>query len=60
MNLHKNVRIMQKFTPELLIVLKVVYSCCFGFKGNLEFPDFLQKLFYNINYRTDRFFKKQM
>ena len=23
----------------------------FGLKGNLDFPDFLQKKFYNINYR---------
>ena len=26
-------------------------SCCFGLRGNLDFPDFLQKKFYNINYR---------
>ena len=40
----------QNYTPELLIALKMVYSCFFGLRGNLDFPDFLQKKFYNINY----------
>ena len=39
----------QNYTPELLIALKVLYSCFFGLRGNLDFPDFLQKKFYNIN-----------
>ena len=26
------------------------YSCCFGLSGNLDFLDFHQKKFYNINY----------
>ena len=39
----------QNYTPELLIALKMVYSCFFGWRGNLNFPDFLQKKFYNIN-----------
>ena len=39
----------QNYTPELLIVLKMVYSCFFGLRGSLDFPDFLQKKFYNIN-----------
>ena len=30
---------------------KISYSCRFGLRGNLDFPDFLQKKFYNINYR---------
>ena len=30
--------------------LKMVYPCCFGLRGNLDFSDFLQKKFYNINY----------
>ena len=34
-----------------LIALKIVYSCFFGLRGNLDFPDFLQKKFYNINSR---------
>ena len=37
---------------ELFISLKMAISCCFGLRGNLDFPDFLQKKFYNINYRT--------
>ena len=38
----------QNYTPELLIALKIAYSCFFGLRGNLEIPDFLQKKFYNI------------
>ena len=26
----------------------MAYSCCFSLGGNLDFPDFLQKRFYNI------------
>ena len=29
----------------------MAYSCFFGLRGNLDFPDFLQKKFYNINSR---------
>ena len=35
---------------ELFIALKMAYCCCLGLRGNLDFPDFLQKMFYNINY----------
>ena len=28
----------------------MAYFCCFGYRGNLKCPDFLQKLFYNIDY----------
>ena len=35
----------QNYTKKLLISFKISYSCCFGFRGNLEFPDFLQKSF---------------
>ena len=42
----------QNYTPELLIALKVLYSCFFGLRGNLDFPDFLLKKFYNINSRS--------
>ena len=45
-----NAIIKQNYTPELLIVLKMAYSCFFGLRGNLDFPDFLQKKLYNINY----------
>ena len=34
---------------ELFISLKMATSCCFGLRGNLDFPDFLQIKFYNIN-----------
>ena len=42
----------QNYTPELLIVLKIAYSCFFGLRGNLDFPDYLQKKFYNLNSRN--------
>ena len=35
----------QNYTPELIIALKMVYSCFFGSRGNLDFPNFLQKSF---------------
>ena len=41
----------QKNTLKLFIAFKMAYSCCFSFGGNLHFPEFLQKKFYNINYR---------
>ena len=37
-------------TQKLFISFKIYFSCCFGFRGNLEFPDLLQKKFYNINF----------
>ena len=39
----------QNYTLELFIALKIAHSCCFGLRGNLDFPDFFQKKFYNIN-----------
>ena len=39
----------QKYTLKLLIAFKIAYSCRFGLRRNLDFPDFLQKKFYNIN-----------
>ena len=41
----------QNYTQKLFISVKIFYTCCFGLRGNLEFPNFLQKKFYNINYR---------
>ena len=38
----------QNYTAKLLITFKMAYSCCFSLGGNLDFPDFLQKRFYNI------------
>ena len=39
----------QNYTLELFVAFKMAYSCCFSLWGNLDFPDFLQKKFYNIN-----------
>ena len=33
------------FTQKRFISFKISYSCCFGLRGNLEFPDFLKKSF---------------
>ena len=33
----------QNKTQKLFISFQISYSCCFSFRGNLEFPDFLQK-----------------
>ena len=38
------------YTLELFITLKMAYFCCFGLRGNVHFPDFLQKKFYTMNY----------
>ena len=35
----------QNLTLELFIALKISFSCCFSFRGNLDFPEFLQKSF---------------
>ena len=35
---------------ELFISLKMAISCCFGWRGNLDLPDFLQIKFYDINF----------
>ena len=43
----------QNYTLVLFISLKMAICCCFGLTGNLEFPDFLQKKFYNINCCSD-------
>ena len=37
-------------TLKFLIALKIAFSCCFSLGGNLDFPEFLHKKFYNINY----------
>ena len=41
----------QNYTLELFITLKMAYCCCLGLGGNLDFPDFLQNKFYNIDCR---------
>ena len=35
----------QNYTLELIIALKMAFSCCSGLRGNLDFPDFLQQSF---------------
>ena len=40
----------QNYAQKLFISFKLSYSCHFGLRGNLDFPDILQKKFYNINY----------
>ena len=42
----------QNYAQKLFIAFKRAYSFCFGLRRNLDFPDFLQKKFYNINYRS--------
>ena len=42
----------QNYTLELFIALEMVYYCCFSLGENLDFLDFLQKKFYNINFCT--------
>ena len=45
-----NASFKQIYTLKLFIAFKMAYSCSFSLGGNLDFPDFLQKNFYNINY----------
>ena len=40
----------QNYGQKLFIAFKMAYSCCCGLRGNLNFPDFFQKKFYNIDY----------
>ena len=44
----------QNYSKKLFISFKISYSCSFGFRGNLEFPEFIHKKFHNINYRKCR------
>ena len=44
---------MQNYIPELLIALKMVYSCFFWLKGKFRFSRFPPKKFYNINSRLE-------
>ena len=38
------------YTLELFITLEMVYYCCFSLGGNLDFLDFTNKNFHNINF----------
>ena len=51
-----NASFKQIFTLKLFIAFKMANSCCFSFGGNLDFPEFLQKKFYNIDYWTRFYF----
>ena len=33
----------KNYAQKLFIAFKMAYSFCFGLRGNLDFPDFLQK-----------------
>ena len=44
----KNASFKQIYTLKLLIAFKMAFSCFFSLGGNLDFPEFLQKTFYNI------------
>ena len=37
-----NAIFMQNYTLELFVAFRMAYSCHFGLRGNLEFPNFLQ------------------
>ena len=45
----KNAIFKQNYTLKLCIAFKMAYCCCFSLGGNLDFLDFRQKKFYNIN-----------
>ena len=40
----------QNYSLKLLITFKMACCSCFSLGGNLDFPDFLQKKFYNIDH----------
>ena len=43
----------QNYTLKLFIAFKISYPCCFGLRGNLDFPDFLQKSFITSTIAAD-------
>ena len=47
-----NASFKQIYTLKLFFAFKVAYSCCFSLGGNIDFPEFLHKKFYNINCRS--------
>ena len=40
-----NASFKQIYTLKLFIAFKMAHSCCCSLRGNLDFPDFLQKKF---------------
>ena len=43
----------QNCTLKLCFAFDILGSCCFGLRGNLDYPDFLNKKFYNVNYKSN-------
>ena len=37
-----NLFFQENYTQKLFIAFEMTYYCCFGLRGNLDFPDFLQ------------------
>ena len=46
-----------KLYSKTVFAFKIAYSCFFSLRGNLDFPEFLQKKFYNINYRCNKIYQ---
>ena len=44
----ENAIFMQNYSLKLFITFKMAYSCFFSLRGNLDFPDFLQKSFITL------------
>ena len=47
---YNNAILKQNNPLKLFIAFKMAYSCSFSWGGNLDFLEFLQKKFYNIDY----------
>ena len=45
-----NASFKENYTLELIVAFKMAYSCCSGLRSKLDFPEILQKKFYNFNY----------
>ena len=46
----------QNYSQNQFTAFKIAYSCMFSLGGNLDFLDFLQKMFYHINYWWRNYF----
>ena len=49
-----------KLYSKTFYYILIAYSFCFSFGGNLDFPDFLQRKFYNINYSSSGYGRRLM
>ena len=45
----------QNYAQKLFIAFQMAYSCCFCLRGNLDFPDFLQKSFKTSSTELENF-----